>query len=74
MPPASIAHHSMDAHGGQWTRFEHVLSVGDIVRSTESGRALYEVYALIPGLPVVYVDPCDGREPFPMGATSLYAL
>lgn len=67
-------HHSMDAHGGQWTRFEHVLSVGDIVRSTESGRALYEVYALIPGLPVVYVDPCDGREPFPMGATSLYAL
>lgn len=67
-------HHSMDAHGGQWERFEHVLSVGDIVRSTETGRALYEVYALIPGLPVVYVDPCDGREPFPMGATKLYAL
>ncbi len=67
-------HHTMDAHGGQWTRFEHVLSVGDIVRSTESGRTLYEVYALIPGLPVVYVDPCDGREPFPMGATTLYAL
>ncbi len=67
-------HHTMDTHGGQWTRFEHVLSVGDIVRSTESGRTLYEVYALIPGLPVVYVDPCDGREPFPMGATTLYAL
>lgn len=67
-------HHTMDTHGGQWTRFEHVLSVGDIVRSTETGRTLYEVYALIPGLPVVYVDPCDGREPFPMGATSLYAL
>lgn len=67
-------HHTMDAHGGQWTRFEHVLSVGDIVRSTETGRTLYEVYALISGLPVVYVDPCDGREPFPMGATTLYAL
>lgn len=67
-------HHSMDAHGGQWERFDHVLSVGDIVRSTETGRALYEVYALIPGLPVVYVDPCDGRAPFPMGATKLYAL
>ena len=67
-------HHSMDAHGGQWERFEHVLSVGDIVRSTETGRALYEVYALIPGLPVVYVDPCNGSEPFPMGATKLYAL
>lgn len=67
-------HHTMDTHGGQWTRFEHVLSVGDIVRSTETGRTLYEVYALIPGLPVIYVDPCDGREPFPMGATSLYAL
>lgn len=67
-------HHTMDTHGGQWERFEHVLSVGDIVRSTETGRTLYEVYALIPGLPVVYVDPCDGREPFPMGATSLYAL
>lgn len=67
-------HHTMDAHGGQWTRFEHVLSVGDIVRSTETGRTLFEVYALIPGLPVVYVDPCDGREPFPMGATTLYAL
>lgn len=67
-------HHTMDAHGGQWERFDHVLSVGDIVRSTETGRALYEVYALIPGLPVVYVDPCDGRAPFPMGATKLYAL
>ncbi len=67
-------HHSMDNNGGQWTRFEHVLSVGDIVRSTETGRALYEVYALIPGIAVVYVDPCDGREPFPMGATKLYAL
>lgn len=72
--PTGTTHHSMDNNGGQWERFEHVLSVGDIVRSTETGRALYEVYALIPGLPVVYVDPCDGRAPFPMGATKLYAL
>lgn len=67
-------HHTMDESGKSWERFEHVLSVGDIVRSTETGRKLYEVYALIPGLPVVYVDPCDGSEPFPMGATKLYAL
>ena len=72
--PTGTTHHTMDAHGGQWERFDHVLSVGDIVRSTETGRALYEVYALIPGLPVVYVDPCDGRAPFPVGATKLYAL
>ncbi len=66
-------HHSMDSHGGQWTRFEHVLTVGDVVKSTEH-KGLFTVYALIPGLPVVYIDAHDGREPFPAGATTLYAL
>lgn len=65
-------HHSTDAEGKEWVRFEHVLSVGDVVKIIGS-QGVYEVHALIPGLPVVYVLGTTG-EPFPVGATKLYAL
>lgn len=65
-------HHSVDSQGGEWVRFDHVLTVGDVVKITGS-QGVYEVHALIPGLPVVYVLGTTG-EPFPVGATTLYAL
>jgi hypothetical protein len=65
-------HHSVDSHGGEWTRFDHVLTVGDVVKITGM-QGVYEVHALIPGLPVAYVLGTTG-EPFPVGATKLYAL
>lgn len=66
-------HHSLDSEGKSWTRFDHVLTVGDVVKVIgEPGT--YVVYALIPGLPVVYVQRDTDSEPFPMGATKVYAL
>lgn len=65
-------HHSVDSQGGEWVRFDHVLTVGDVVKITGT-QGVYEVHALIPGLPVVYVLGTTG-EPFPVGATKLYAL
>jgi hypothetical protein len=70
--PTGTTHHSVDSHGGEWVRFDHVLSVGDVVKIIGS-QGVYEVHALIPGLPVVYVLGTTG-EPFPVGATKLYAL
>ena len=75
-PAAPVAtgttHHTMDAHGAQWERFEHVLSVGDVVKVV-GRQGVYEVHCLIPGLPVVYVLGTQG-EPFPVPATDVYAL
>lgn len=70
--PTGTSHHSVDSQGGEWVRFEHVLTVGDVVKITGT-QGVYEVHALIPGLPVVYVLGTTG-EPFPVGATKLYAL
>lgn len=65
-------HHTMDTDGTQWERFDHVLSVGDVVKVVGS-QGVYEVHCLIPGLPVVYVLGTQG-EPFPVPATNVYAL
>lgn len=65
-------HHTMDTDGTQWTRFDHVLSVGDVVKVVGM-QGVYEVHCLIPGLPVVYVLGTQG-EPFPVPATNVYAL
>lgn len=65
-------HHTMDTDGNAWTRFEHVLSVGDVVKVVGS-QGVYEVHCLIPGLPTVYVLGTQG-EPFPVPATDVYAL
>ncbi len=70
--PTGTTHHSVDSQGGEWVRFDHVLTVGDVVKITGT-QGVYEVHALIPGLPVVYVLGTTG-EPFPVGATKLYAL
>lgn len=66
-------HHTTDTDGNEWTRFEHVLNTGDVVKAVGT-PGLFTVHALIPGLPVVYLDAHDGREPFPMGASKVYAL
>ena len=66
-------HHTTDTDGNTWERFDHVLTVGDVVKAVGT-PGLFTVYALIPGLPVVYLDAHDGREPFPMGASKVYAL
>lgn len=65
-------HHTMDTEGNAWTRFDHVLTVGDVVKVVGS-QGVYEVHCLIPGLPVVYVLGTQG-EPFPVSAESVYAL
>lgn len=65
-------HHTLDSEGKTWERFEHVLSVGDVVKVVGS-QGVYEVHCLIPGLPVVYVLGTQG-EPFPVPATDVYAL
>lgn len=65
-------HHTMDENGAQWERFDHVLSVCDVVKVV-GRQGVYEVHCLIPGLPVVYVLGTQG-EPFPVPATDVYAL
>lgn len=65
-------HHTMDTDGNEWTRFEHVLTVGDVVKVVGS-QGVYEVHCTIPGLPVVYVLGTQG-EPFPVDANTVYAL
>jgi len=65
-------HHTMDENGAQWERFEHVLTVGDVVKAVGM-QGVYEVHCLIPGLPVVYVLGTTG-EPFPLPASKVYAL
>lgn len=57
----------------KWVSYDHTLTVGDVVKSTEN-KGLFTVYALIPGLPVVYVDAHDGEMPFPVPASKVYAL
>lgn len=65
-------HHTTDTDGNTWERFDHVLSVGDVVKIIGE-QGVYEVHCLIPGLPVVYVLGTTG-EPFPVPATDVYVL
>jgi hypothetical protein len=67
-----ITKHSITSDGNQWESFQHVLSVGDIVRVTGM-QGVYEVHCLVPGLPTVYVLGTTG-EPFPVSATATYAI
>ncbi len=64
--------HTLDTDGSEWVRFDHVLSVGDVVKVVGM-QGVYEVHCLIPGLPVVYVLGTTG-EPFPVPASKVYAL
>lgn len=64
--------HTLDTDGSEWVRFDHVLSVGDVVKVVGS-QGVYEIHCLIPGLPVVYVLGTTG-EPFPVPASKVYAL
>lgn len=67
-----VTQHSITSDGTQWESFQHVLSVGDIVK-VAGMQGVYEVHCLIPGLPTVYVLGTIG-EPFPVSATATYAI
>ena len=64
--------HTLDTNGEQWTHFDHVLNLCDVVKVVGM-QGVYEVHCLIPGLPVVYVLGTQG-EPFPVDASKVYAL
>lgn len=66
-------HHTTDANGGQWERFEHVLSEGDVVKISRH-RGYGVVHATVPGIGIVFVDMGDGHAPSQFLATDVIAL
>lgn len=57
----------------QWERYVHTLADGDLVKVTGS-IGVFTVHSLVPGLPVVYVDPGTGDLPYAVGASKVYAI